>query len=148
MSVNKVTVMGFLGADPEIRTTQSGGKVASIRVATSESWRDKRSGEWRQKTEWHRVSTFNERLVEKIEKLRKGSQVYLEGKLETREWQDQTGAKRYSTEIVLGPFNSHIEETGKRGDRGGDAPPDDEGRGERVASAGRGGENYDDEVPF
>lgn len=101
-SVNKVILIGNLGRDPEVRTFQSGGKVCNLRIATSEAWRDKDSGERREKTEWHSVAIFNEGLVRIAEQyLKKGSKVYLEGALETRKWQDQSGQDKYSTEVVL-----------------------------------------------
>ena len=108
-SVNKVILVGNLGADPEIRRTQDGRPIANLRVATSESWRDKQSGERRERTEWHRVVIFNEGLCRIAEQyLRKGSKVYLEGQLQTRKWQDQSGQDRYSTEVVLQGFNSQL----------------------------------------
>ena len=108
-SVNKVILIGNLGRDPEIRTMQSGGRVANLSVATSESWRDKASGERKERTEWHRVVVFNENLVRLCESyLRKGSKIYVEGQIETRKWQDQSGQERYSTEIVLRPFRGEI----------------------------------------
>ena len=101
-SVNKVIIIGNLGADPEVRSFQNGGKVCNLRIATSETWKDKSTGEKREKTEWHTVAIFQEGLVRVAEQyLRKGSKVYIEGKLQTRKWQDQSGADRYSTEIVL-----------------------------------------------
>ncbi len=101
-SLNKVMLIGNLGRDPEIRSTQDGNKIANLSVATSESWKDKNTGERKEKTEWHRVVIFDEKLSEIAEKyLRKGSKVYLEGQLQTRKWQDQSGADKYSTEIVL-----------------------------------------------
>lgn len=108
-SVNKVTLLGRLGADPEVRTFQNGGKVCNLRIATSETWKDKNSGERRERTEWHSVAIFSEPLARIAEQyLRKGSRVYLEGQLETRKWQDQSGQDRYSTEVVLRPFNSTL----------------------------------------
>lgn len=108
-SVNKVILIGNLGADPEIRRTQDGRPIANLTVATSESWRDKNSGERREKTEWHRVCIFNEGLCKIAENyLKKGSKVYLEGQLATRKWQDQTGADKYSTEIVLQGFGGNL----------------------------------------
>jgi single-strand DNA-binding protein len=108
-SVNKVILVGNLGKDPESRSFANGGKVVSFSVATSESWKDKSSGERKEKTEWHNVSIFNEGIAGVVERfLRKGSKVYLEGQLETRKWQDQSGADRYSTEVVLRPFNSSL----------------------------------------
>ncbi len=108
-SVNKVILVGNLGADPEIRRTQDGRPIANLRIATSESWRDRNSGERREKTEWHTVVIFNEGLCKLCEGyLRKGSKVYLEGQLQTRKWQDQSGNDRYSTEVVLQGFNSSL----------------------------------------
>lgn len=108
-SVNKVTLLGHLGADPEVRNLPSGGKVVNLSLATSESWKDKNTGEKREKTEWHRVVIFSEGLTRVAESyLRKGSKVYLEGQLQTRKWQDQSGADKYSTEIVLQGFNSNL----------------------------------------
>ena len=119
-SVNKVILIGNLGADPEIRRTQDGRPVANLRVATSESWRDKATGERKEKTEWHRVVIFNERLVEIAEKyLRKGSKIYVEGALQTRKWTDNTGAEKYTTEVVLQRFRGEL--TMLDGARGGGA---------------------------
>jgi single stranded DNA-binding protein len=104
-SVNKVILIGNLGRDPEVRSFQNGGKVCNLRIATSENWRDRNTGERRERTEWHTVAIFNENLVRLAEQyLRKGSKVYIEGKLETRKWQDQSGQDRYSTEVVLRPY--------------------------------------------
>lgn len=109
-SVNKVIIVGNLGADPEIRQTKSGKAVAQLSVATSESWKDKNTGERKEKSEWHRVVVFNEGLCRVCEAyLKKGSKVYLEGQLQTRKWQDQSGADRYTTEIVLQGFNSTLQ---------------------------------------
>lgn len=119
-SVNKVILVGNLGADPEVRRTQDGRPVARLRIATSESWRDRNSGERREKTEWHTVVIFNEGLCKIAEQyLRKGAKVYLEGQLQTREWEDQQGAKRYSTEVVLQGFNSALTMLDGRGEGGG-----------------------------
>ena len=108
-SVNKVILIGNLGADPEIRRTQDGRPIANLRVATTETWRDKGTGERREKTEWHRVVIFNEQLCRIAEQyLKKGSKVYLEGALQTRKWQDQQGQERYSTEVVLQGFNAQL----------------------------------------
>jgi len=108
-SVNKVIILGNLGSDPEIRTFQNGGKVCNLRVATSEKWKDKNTGENREKTDWHTVAIFSEGLVRVAEQyLRKGSTVYIEGKLQTRKWQDQSGADRYSTEVVLQGFDGKL----------------------------------------
>ena len=108
-SVNKVILVGNLGADPEIRRTQDGRPIANLRIATSESWRDKNTGERKEKTEWHRVVVFNEGLCKVIEQyVKKGSKVYIEGALQTRKWTDQSGQERYSTEVVLQGFNSTL----------------------------------------
>lgn len=108
-SVNKVIIVGNLGRDPEARSFQNGGKVVNLRIATSESWKDRNSGERREKTEWHSVAIFNEGLARTAEQyLRKGSKVYIEGQLQTRKWQDQSGQDRYSTEIVLQGFNAQL----------------------------------------
>ncbi|WP_417670439.1 single-stranded DNA-binding protein [Roseibium sp.] len=118
-SVNKVILVGNLGADPEIRRTQDGRPIANLRIATSETWRDRSSGERREKTEWHRVVIFNEGLCKVAEQfLRKGSKVYLEGQLQTRKWQDQSGQDRYSTEVVLQGFNSTLTMLDGRGEGG------------------------------
>jgi len=149
-SVNKVILVGNLGKDPEVRTFQNGGKVCNLVIATSERWRDKNTGENREKTEWHRVAIFQEGLVRVAEQyLKKGSSVYIEGKLQTRKWQDQSGADRYSTEVVLQGFDGKLTMLGGRGDGAGadgggyDAGPADSG-GFDSAPAG----NMDDEIPF
>ncbi|WP_294391996.1 single-stranded DNA-binding protein [uncultured Sphingomonas sp.] len=108
-SVNKVILVGHLGRDPETRSFQNGGKIATLRIATSESWKDRASGERRERTEWHSVSIQNEGLVDVAQRyLRKGSKVYVEGQLQTRKWQDQSGADRYTTEVVLRPYNGQL----------------------------------------
>jgi single-strand DNA-binding protein len=108
-SVNKVIIIGNLGRDPEVRTFQNGGKVCNLRIATSETWKDKSSGERRERTEWHSVAIFSEPLARVAEQyLKKGSKVYIEGQLETRKWQDQSGQDRYSTEVVLRPYTSTL----------------------------------------
>jgi single-strand DNA-binding protein len=125
-SVNKVIIIGNLGADPEVRSFQNGGKVCNLRLATSETWKDKQSGERKEKTEWHTVAIFQEGLVRIAEQyLKKGSKVYIEGKLQTRKWQDQSGADKYSTEIVLQGFDGVLTmldspNGGKPGESGGD----------------------------
>jgi single-strand DNA-binding protein len=135
-SVNKVIIVGNLGRDPEVRSFQNGGKVCSLNIATSERWRDKNSGETKERTEWHRVSIFNEGLVRVAEQyLRKGSKVYLEGQLETRKWQDQNGQDKYSTEIVLRGFNATLTMLDGRGEGGG-------------GSQGGGRSDLDDSIPF
>ena len=108
-SVNKVILLGNLGRDPEVRSFQNGGKVVNLRIATSETWRDKATGERKERTEWHSVAIFNENIAKIAEQyLRKGSKVYVEGQLETRKWQDQSGADRYSTEVVLRPYSGSL----------------------------------------
>jgi len=139
-SVNKVILVGNLGADPEIRRTQDGRPIVNLRVATSESWRDRNSGERREKTEWHRVVIFNEGLAKVCEQyLKKGMKVYLEGALQTREWEDQQGQKRYSTEVVLQGFNSTLTMLDGPGGRGGGAGGDDFGGGGDDFGGGYGG---------
>src|SRR5436309_13351961 len=119
-SVNKVILVGNLGADPEIRRTQDGRRIANLRVATSENWRDKASGERRERTEWHRVVIFSEGLAKIAEQyLKKGAKVYLEGQLQTRKWTDQQGIERYSTEVVLQGFNSALTMLDRAGGGGG-----------------------------
>ena len=162
-SVNKVILVGNLGKDPEIRTTNDGTKVASLSVATSESWKDRSSGERRERTEWHRVVIFNDRLVELTERfLKKGSKVYLEGALQTRKWTDNSGQERYTTEIVLQKFRGEL--TMLDGRQGGGDPgaqgPDSYGTGRSTTgygaqggqAGGRGGNaqatDLDDEIPF
>ena len=120
MSVNKVILVGNLGRDPEVRTFQNGGKVVNLRVATSESWKDRNSGERRERTEWHTVAVFQEGAARFAEKyLRKGSKVYIEGKLETRKWQDQDGNDRYSTEITIRPYGGELQNLSPRDNDGG-----------------------------
>ena len=118
-SLNKVMIIGNLGRDPEVRSFQNGGKVCNLRIATSETWKDKNTGERREKTEWHSVAIFQEGLVRIAEQyLKKGSTVYIEGKLQTRKWQDQSGQDRYSTEVVLQGFDGVMTMLGGRGDGG------------------------------
>jgi single-strand DNA-binding protein len=155
-SVNKVILVGNLGADPEIRTLNSGDRVANLRLATSETWRDRGSGERRERTEWHRVVIFNDNLVKVAESfLRKGSKVYVEGALQTRKWTDQSGQEKFSTEVVLQKFRGELTMLDGRG-----------GEGERDAGGGYGGgfssgprqqssapredfsADLDDEIPF
>lgn len=151
-SVNKVILVGNLGRDPESRSFQNGGKVVNLRIATSETWRDKSSGERREKTEWHSVAIFSEPLGRIAEQyLRKGSKVYIEGQLETRKWQDQSGQDRYSTEIVLRPYRSELTLLDGRGDSGGGGGGYDQ---QGASSSGGGYEGgggsriEDDEIPF
>lgn len=176
-SVNKVILVGNLGQDPEIRTFQNGGKIANLRIATSEQWKDRNSGERRERTEWHTVVIHSEPLVRVAEQyLKKGSKVYVEGQLETRKWQDQSGNDRYSTEVALRPFRSELHMLDGRsggggggggygggGGQGGGGRSYDEGysdydRGGSSGGAsggqgggqggGRGGAEFDDEIPF
>jgi single-strand DNA-binding protein len=161
-SVNKVILVGNLGRDPEIRSTQDGMRIANLNLATSESWRDKMSGERKERTEWHRIVIFNERLTELAEKyLRKGSKVYVEGQLQTRKWTDNAGVEKYSTEIVLTRFKGELTMLdGAAGARdgaraGGGDPGYDEGYGDpaprAAASPARGRTataDLDDEIPF
>lgn len=154
-SVNKVILVGHLGRDPETRSFQSGGKVCNLRIATSENWKDKNTGERRESTEWHSVAIFQEGLVRVAEQyLRKGSKVYIEGKLQTRRWQDQSGQDRYSTEIVLQGFGGTLvmldgkqESSGNSG--GGYQEPEGYG-GSGYGAGGRPSDNFDlgDDVPF
>ncbi|ETW13305.1 single stranded DNA-binding protein [Roseivivax marinus] len=119
-SVNKVIIVGNLGRDPETRTFQNGGKVCNLRVATSENWKDRNTGERRERTEWHSVAIFSEPLARIAEQyLKKGSKVYIEGQLETRKWQDQSGQDRYSTEVVLRPYRGELTLLDSRADGGG-----------------------------
>jgi len=168
-SVNKVILIGNLGRDPEVRSFQNGGKVCNLRIATSENWKDRNTGERRERTEWHSVAIFNENLARLAEQyLRKGSKVYIEGKLETRKWQDQSGQDRYSTEVVLRPYAGELtfldgrDGGGSSGgggggggdsygggygdDRGGGGYSDD--RGGAGGGYGGGSSDMDDEIPF
>ncbi|MDO6589581.1 single-stranded DNA-binding protein [Loktanella sp. D2R18] len=166
-SVNKVILIGNLGADPEVRNFQNGGKVCNLRIATSENWKDKNTGERREKTEWHQVAIFQEGLVRIAEQyLRKGAKVYIEGKLQTRKWQDQSGADRYSTEVVLQGFDGTLTmldgrgEGGGQGGGGGNYGGGQSGGGYGGGSSGGyggnsgggapagGGSDMDDEIPF
>ena len=153
-SVNKVILIGNLGRDPEIRSLQDGNRVANLSVATSESWRDKSSGERRERTEWHRVVIFNERLVDVAEKyLKKGAKVYLEGQLQTRKWTDQSGAEKYTTEVVLQRFRGELTMLDSRGGGGGGegGPGEPASEPATAGGAGRGPapvSDLDDEIPF
>ena len=150
-SVNKVILIGNLGADPEIRHTQDGRPVANMRLATSDTWKDKATGERKEKTEWHRVVCFNEGLCRVIEQyVKKGSKVYIEGALQTRKWTDQQGVEKYSTEIVMQGFNSVLTMLDRAGDNGGGSSGDRAEREEpphRPASPAPRG-NLDDDIPF
>jgi single-strand DNA-binding protein len=171
-SVNKVILIGNLGRDPEVRSFQNGGKVCNLRIATSETWKDRNTGERREKTEWHSVAIFQEGLVRVAEQyLRKGSKVYIEGQLQTRKWQDQSGQDRYSTEVVLQGFSGTLVMLDGRGEGGGGGGggyggggqgggyagggfPDDRdggyggGSGGGYGGGGGGGRDMDDEIPF
>ncbi len=163
-SVNKVILIGNLGRDPEVRAFQNGGKVCNLRIATSETWKDRNTGERREKTEWHSVAIFSEGLVRVCEQyLRKGSKVYIEGQLQTRKWQDQSGNDRYSTEVVLQGFNGTLVMLDGRsgggggyGDQGGYGGGSGFGGGQGGGfggGAGGGGPapaggGFDDEIPF
>jgi single-strand DNA-binding protein len=167
-SVNKVILIGNLGRDPEVRRTQDGKAIVTLNVATSDSWRDKATGERREKTEWHRVVIFNEGLTRVAEQyLKKGSKVYLEGSLQTRKWQDQQGQEKYTTEVVLQGFNSVLTMLdGRGGGPGAGAGPEESDFGasgpdfgssgpmtreRKPAMAGAGGsrrDDLDDEIPF
>ena len=160
-SVNKVILIGNLGADPEIRHTQDGRPIANLRIAPSESWRDKATGERKEKTEWDRVVIFNENLCKVAEQyIKKGSKVFIEGQLQTRKWQDQSGQDRYSTEVVLQGFRGELAllDRAGGGSGGGDITSDDAGgdvgstaAAPKAASAGgvrRSSADMDDEIPF
>ncbi len=161
-SVNKVILIGNLGRDPETRTFSNGGKVCNLRIATSETWKDRNTGERRERTEWHSVAIFSEPLARVAEQyLRKGSKVYIEGQLETRKWQDQSGQDRYSTEVVLRPYRSELTMLDGRGEGGGGGSQDDRGGSGGGYGGGSGGGGYgddrgggggypdsDDEIPF
>ena len=139
--VNKVIIVGNLGQDPEVRTFSNGGKVCNLRIATSENWKDKNTGERKEKTEWHSVAIFSEGLAGVAEKyLRKGSKVYIEGKLQTRKWQDNSGNDRYSTEVVLSGFDGKLEMLDSRGGGGGGGGGSDWGGGSGGGSGG--GDNW------
>ena len=163
-SVNKVILVGNLGRDPEARDMQGGGRVVNLSVATSETWRDKGTGERKEKTEWHRVVIFNENLAKVAEQyLKKGAKVYIEGKLQTRKWTDQAGQERYSTEVVVPRFRGELTMLDSRGgggggassydDAGGDSAPFEGGGGSSGSGGGSGGRKpasgeFDDEIPF
>ncbi|MCL2469062.1 MAG: single-stranded DNA-binding protein [Alphaproteobacteria bacterium] len=153
-SVNKVILIGNLGRDPEVRAFQNGGRVASFSIATSESWKDRATGERRDKTEWHRISVMNENLVQVCERyLKKGAKVYIEGQLETRKWQDKDGAERTTTEVVLRPFRGELTMLDSRGGSGGG---DSGGASEQSGFGGAAAPSFDspaaadldDDIPF
>ncbi|MDP7152353.1 MAG: single-stranded DNA-binding protein [Paracoccaceae bacterium] len=157
-SVNKVILIGNLGRDPEVRSFQNGGKVCNLRIATSETWKDRNTGERREKTEWHSVAVFSDGLVRVCEQyLRKGSKVYIEGKLQTRKWQDQSGADRYSTEVVLQGFDATLVMLDGRNDGGsgggsgggyGGGYDQGYGGGSGPSGGSAPSRDLDDEIPF
>ncbi|MGD2132407.1 MAG: single-stranded DNA-binding protein [Maricaulaceae bacterium] len=156
-SLNKVMLIGNLGRDPEVRKLPSGDPVVNLRIATSEQWRDKATGEKRDRTEWHSVAIFNENLARVAENyLRKGTRIYVEGQLQTRKWQDKDGQDRYSTEIVLGKFRGDLQILSAKGEESSYSGPDDSSGGSFGGGGGgspsRGGakESFelDDEIPF
>jgi single-strand DNA-binding protein len=160
-SVNKVILIGNLGRDPEVRQSQDGNPIVNMSVATSETWRDKGSGERRERTEWHRVVIFNERLAEVAQKyLKKGSKIYVEGQLQTRKWTDQSGVEKYSTEVVLQRFRGELTMLDGRGEGGGGGGGGDygggpssgggapSGGGGRSGGGSGGAPDFDDEIPF
>ncbi len=154
-SVNKVILVGNLGRDPEIRAMQSGDKVCNLSVATSERWRDRNTGDMNEKTEWHRVVIFDQKLIEVAEKyLNKGSKIFIEGQLQTRKWTDQSGQEKYTTEVVLQRFRGEMVMLDTRGGgQGGgyDSVPDYGGQPAMASGGGGGmggGDDLDDEIPF
>jgi single-strand DNA-binding protein len=163
-SVNKVILIGNLGRDPEVRTSQDGTKIVNLNIATSESWKDRSSGERKEKTEWHRVVIFNPNLADVAERfLKKGSSVYVEGSLQTRKWTDQQGQEKFSTEVVIGKFRGELTLLGGREGGGGGGDYNQGGGGQRSGGGGggaRGGQgggggqgweppaDLDDEIPF
>ena len=150
-SVNKVILVGNLGRDPEVRHTNDGNPIVNLSVATSEQWRDRNSGERRERTEWHRVVIFNERLGEFAQKyLHKGRKVYVEGQLQTRKWTGQDGQERYTTEVVLQRFRGELTMLDSRGDGGGgyDSPGGAQGGEIDRGGPAQGGGDLDDEIPF
>lgn len=170
-SVNRVIIVGNLGKDPEVRTAQNGTRICNLTVATSEQWKDKQTGEKRERTEWHRVSVFNERVVDFLDRyIKKGRKVYVEGKLQTRKWTDQAGVERYTTEVVVGPFDGDVkpldaaprdngEDAGYGGSSSGSGSRPSTGRTDtrgpaRAATGGGAGGwqpsngDMDDEIPF
>lgn len=158
-SLNKVILIGRLGADPQVATMNSGDKVVNLSLATSERWKDRNTGEQKEKTEWHRVVIFNDRLVDVAEKyLRKGSMIYIEGQLQTRKWTDQQGVEKYTTEIVLQRYRGELTMLGGRNDGQGDGYPDSPDSSMGMPSSGASsaqpsvappmGNDLNDDVPF
>jgi len=156
-SVNKVILIGNLGRDPEIRTTQNGSKLCNLSIATSENWKDKATGERKEKTEWHRVVVFNDNIVNVCENyLKKGAKVFIEGQLETRKWTDQSGQDKYSTEVVLRPFRGELTMLDTRGGSEGggysQSAPSNDSQSSSSQSGGswepKGENSFDDDIPF
>jgi single-strand DNA-binding protein len=151
-SVNKVILVGNLGRDPEVRSMQSGDKVCNLSLATSETWKDRNTGERREKTEWHRVVLFDQRLIEVAERyLKKGSKIFVEGQLQTRKWTDQQGQEKYTTEVVLQRFRGELtmlDTRGGGGGGGGDYGDMDRGGPQGDYDAPAGGADLDDDIPF
>lgn len=153
-SMNRVFLIGNLGRDPEVRTFNNGSKVANLRIATTESWKDRNTGERREETEWHTVQVFGDAFIEGVIEryLKKGSRVMVEGKIATRKWQDQSGADRYSTEVVVRPFGGQVmlldRAEGDGAGRGGGAGSAGSGAGGGYDGPAGGGRDYDDEIPF
>jgi single-strand DNA-binding protein len=147
--VNKVILVGNVGRDPEVRSMNNGGKVVNLSIATSETWRDKNSGERQEKTEWHRIVIFNEKIGEVAEKyVRKGSRIYIEGALQTRKWTDQSGAEKYSTEIVLQRFRGELVLLGEKGDGRNDDTDDYRPEPKRDGGTRKPSGPIDDDIPF
>jgi single-strand DNA-binding protein len=144
--LNRVTLIGNLGQDPEIKSTQSGNRFANISIATTEKWKDKNSGEQKERTQWHRIVVWNEYCVKIAENLKKGNQVYVEGQLETRSWETQNGEKRYATEVVLRPFTGNLHKVEFVGSR--QSVPDAEGPDAGSRPASLGANPVDDDIPF
>ena len=148
-SINKVILVGNLGADPRVNTTQNGSKVVTLSVATSDTWKDKLSGERKERTEWHRVVVFNAQLADVAERyLRKGSKVYIEGQLQTRKWEDANGQEKYTTEVVLQNFSSNLIMLDGRGDAGAGADVFSGSSSAYSAPAAGGAADLDDDIPF
>jgi single-strand DNA-binding protein len=148
-SLNKVMLIGHLGADPDVRSFNNGGKVCNLRLATSEIWKDRNTGERRERTQWHSIAIFNEALAGLAERyLKKGAKIYVEGQLETRKWQDQAGNDRYSTEVVLRPYSGEIKFLDRRDGSGGSSGGYGGGSGGYSSGSGSAGSDLDDEIPF
>lgn len=149
-SLNEATILGNVGKDPEIKSMQNGGKVANFSIATSERWKDKQSGEQKERTEWHRIAVFNEHIVSVVERfVKKGSKVLVKGQLQTRKWTDQSGAEKYTTEIVLKGFDAKLVLVGDRSDSAGSsAPAQQQSYSKPAASTSQSMSDFDDDIPF